>query len=101
MALIYTRTTGETVLLMGRGCKIAKPPSDQDKSEDTLLHHLATKGNSNLVTLLLQHPHDIGIQDEKDESSLLCAVQAGNEEVVDQLLEAGAELKMRPVNYTS
>jgi ankyrin repeat protein len=61
------------------------------RNGDIVLHHLATKGNPNLVTLLLQHPHDIGIRNEKGETSLLCAVQAGNEEVVDQLLGAGAD----------
>jgi ankyrin repeat protein len=43
------------------------------------------------VTPLLQNPHDIDLRNEKGETPLLCAVQTGNEEVVDQLLEAGAD----------
>ncbi len=61
------------------------------RNEDIILHHLATKENSNLVTLLLQHSHDIDIRNEKSETSLLCVVQAENEEIVNQLLEVDAD----------
>ena len=106
IALTYTRTSGETVLLwaalhnreatfkslLERGADM----SIQDKDGDTALHHLATKGNLPLLTLLLQHrqlqhSHKIDIRNDKGETSLLCAVQAGNEEAVDQLLQAGAD----------
>jgi ankyrin repeat protein len=70
--------------------------SIQDKDGDTALHHLATKGNLPLLTLLLQHrqlqhSHKIDIRNDKGETPLLCAVQAGNEEAVDQLIQAGAD----------
>lgn len=106
MALIYTRTTGETVLLwaalhnreatfkslLERGADMLI----HDKDGDTVLYHLATKGNLHLLTLLLQHPqlkdsHKIDIRNDRGETPLLCAVQAGNEETVDQLLHAGAD----------
>ncbi len=101
MALTYTRITGETVLLwaalhnreatfislLQRGAHV----SIQDKDGDMVLHHLATKANPYLVTLLLQHPHDIDLRNNKCETPLLCAVQAGNEKVVNQLLQAGAD----------
>lgn len=100
MALTYTRITGETVLLwaalhnreatfrslLQREADI----SIQDKNEDTILHHLATKANPYLVTLL-QHPHDIDLRNKKSEIPLLCAVQAENEKIVDQLLQADAD----------
>ncbi len=101
MALTYTQTGGETVLLwaalhnreatfkslLERGADV----SIQDKDGDTVLHHLATKGNLHLLTLLLQHSHKIDIRNDKGETPLLCAVQAGNGEAVDQLLQAGAD----------
>jgi len=65
--------------------------SIQDKDGDTVLHHLATKGNLHLLTLLLRHSHDIDIRNNRGETPLLCAIQAGNEEAVDQLLQAGAD----------
>lgn len=43
-----------------------------------------------MVTLLLQNPHGIDLRNEKSETPLLCAGQTRNEEVIDQLLEAGA-----------
>jgi len=48
------------------------------------------------LTLLLQHPqlqhsHKIDIRNDKGETPLLCVVQAGNREAVDQLLQAGAD----------
>ena len=63
MALTYTRTTGETVLLwaalrnreatfkslLERGIDVLI----QDKAGDTVLHHLARKGTLYLLTLLL------------------------------------------------
>ncbi len=72
MALTYTRTTGETVLLwaalhnreatfkslLERGADV----SIQDKDGDTVLHHLATKGNLHLLTPLLRHSHDVDIR---------------------------------------
>ncbi len=100
MALTYTCTTGEIILLwaalhnreatfkalLERGADI----SIQDKDGDTVLHHLA-KGNLHLLTILLRHPHDIDIRNNRGETPLLCAVQAGNKEAVDQLLQAGAD----------
>lgn len=41
--------------------------------------------------MLLRHPHDVDIRNNRGETLLLCAVQAGNEEAVDQLLQAGAD----------
>jgi ankyrin repeat protein len=101
MALTYTRTTGETVLLwaalhncettfkslLERGADI----SIQNEDGDTVLHHLATKANLHLLALLLRHPHDIDVRNDKGETPLLCAVQAGKEEAVEQLLQAGAD----------
>lgn len=101
MALSYTLTTGETVLLwavlhnrettfkslMERGADT----SIQSEDGDTVLHHLATHGNLHLLTLLLRHPHDIDVRNDKGETPLLCAVQAGKEEAVEQLLQAGAD----------
>lgn len=105
IALTYTRTSGETVLLwaalhnreatfkflLERGADM----SIHDKDGDTALHHLATKGNLPLLTLLqhrqLQYSHKIDIRNDKGETPLLCAVQAGNEEAVDQFLQAGAD----------
>lgn len=91
-ALTYTRTSGETVLLwaalhnreatkflLERGADM----SIHDEDGDTALHHLATKGNLPLLTLLqhrqLQHSHKIDIRNDKSETPLQCAVQAGNE----------------------
>ncbi len=56
-----------------------------------MLHHLATKGNLYLLALLLRHPHDIDVRNDKGETPLLCAVQVGKEEAVEQLLQAGAD----------
>lgn len=58
--------------------------SIQDKDGNTVLYHLAMKGNPYLIVLLLQNPYNIDLRHEKGEISLLCAVQAENEEVVDQ-----------------
>jgi len=85
MALIYTRTTGETILLwaalhnreatfkslLERGADMLI----HDKDGDTVLHHLATKGNLHLLTLLLQHPqlkdsHKIDIRNDRGETPL-------------------------------
>jgi len=64
--------------------------SIQNKNEDTILHHLATKANSYSITLL-QHFHDIDLRNKKSETSLLCVVQAENEKIVNQLLQADAD----------
>ncbi len=75
MALIYTRTIGETVLLwaalhnheatfkslLERGADV----SIQDKDGDTVLRHLATKGNLHLLTPLLRHSYDVDIRNLK------------------------------------
>ncbi len=100
MTLTYTCITEETVLLwaalhnreaifrslLQREADI----SIQNKNEDTILHHLATKANSYLITLL-QHSHDIDLRNKKGETSLLCVVQAENEKIVNQLLQADAD----------
>lgn len=44
-----------------------------------------------LFSLLLRHTRDFDIRNDKGETPLLRAVQAGNEEAVDQLLQAGAD----------
>jgi len=46
------------------------------------------KENQHLLIRQLRHPHDI----DNGGTLLLCAVQVGNEEVVDQLLQVGADL---------
>ncbi|KAL8832506.1 MAG: hypothetical protein Q9191_000233 [Dirinaria sp. TL-2023a] len=51
-----------------------------------------TKENLHLLTRQLRHPHDVDIRNNNGETLLLCAVQVGNEEAVDQLLQAGADL---------
>ncbi|MCJ1270332.1 hypothetical protein MMC22_010228 [Lobaria immixta] len=63
-----------------------------NKNGDTLLHHLAIKGNLHLLTRQLRHPHDVDIWNDNGNILLLFAVQVGNEEAVDQFLQAGADL---------
>ena len=67
--------------------------SIQDKDGDTVLHHLARKGTLHLLALLLQHTRNIDFRNDKGETPLLCTVQAGNEEAVDQLLQS----RYRPI----
>lgn len=95
------RNTGETVLLwaalhdreytftalLERGADA----SIRDKGGQTVLHHLAMRGSRHMVTLLLQHVLEIDNRNERGETPVLCAVQAGNEDVVDQLLHTGAD----------
>ena len=56
-----------------------------------MLHHLATKANLYLLALLLRHPYNIDVRNDKGETLLLYAVQVGKEEAVEQLLQAGAD----------
>jgi len=66
--------------------------SIHNKNKDTVLHRLAMKGNLHLLIRLLRHLHDVDIRNDNGETLLLCAVQVGNEEAVDQLLQTGADL---------
>ena len=79
-------TTFKSLLERGADASI------HDKNRDTVLHHLAMKGNLHLLTRQLRHPHDVDIRNDNGGTLLLCAVQVGNEEAVDQLLQAGADL---------
>lgn len=79
-------TTFKSLLERGADASI------HNKNRDTVLHHLAMKGNLRLLTWQLRHPHDVDIRNDNGETLLLCVVQVGNEEAVDQLLQAGADL---------
>lgn len=79
-------TTFKSLLESGADASI------HNKNRDTVLHHLAMKGNLHLLTRQFRHPHDVDIRNDNGETLLLCAVPVGNEEAVDQLLQAGADL---------
>ena len=53
-----------------------------------MLYYLAMKENQHLLIRQLRHPYNI----DNGEILLLYTVQVGNEEAIDQLLQAGADL---------
>lgn len=101
---MYNReTTFKSLLEKGADASI------HNKNRDTVLYYLAMKGNLYLSTRQLRYPHNVDIRNDNGEILLLCAVPVGNEEAVDQLLQAGADfslrllldLNLRPVDNSS
>jgi len=68
--------------LLERGTDI----SIQNKDGDIILYYLVIKGNLYLLTLLLRYTRNFDIRNNEGEILLLRAVQAGNEEAIEQLL---------------
>jgi ankyrin repeat protein len=75
-------------LLLERGMN----PNHMNWHHFTLLHHMAAEGDTPKARLLLDHGADINTIDEEYRSTPLgCAVRRGQKEMVELLLEGGAD----------
>jgi len=86
-------------------CYLRNLPCDIFELTDTrgctLLHHIAMKGNAKLMEIFLAKGADIEARDGGNQTPLLRAVSAPNEELVDALLHAGADATVSHANNIS
>lgn len=68
---------------------------DRDENGTTPLMVAATKGLLPIVRELLSHGADVNAQDLDNWSALICATKAGHQEIVELLVENGANIEHR------
>ena len=84
----YFKHTEIAALLLERGMN----PNHMNWHHFTLLHHMAAEGDIPKARLLLDHGADINTIDEEYRSTPLgCAARRGQKEMVELLLERGAD----------
>ena len=84
----YFKHTEIAALLLERGMN----PNHRNWHHFTLLHHMAAEGEMAKARLLLDHGADINALDEEYRSTPLgCAARRGQKEIVEFLLERGAD----------
>ena len=74
--------------LLERGANV----NARDNSQETPLHHAASRGNTEVAALLIEKGADVNARDMNHKTPLHWAASQGNTEVAALLIEKGADI---------